>query len=499
MNKNFFINATLMIALPLASIAQMQFKSSEHSLTTTLKLSWEGSKDSDSASIELWERVISEHYRNLVPSKDIKPVVRQTNFRFDIDSLLFPAYFSIEVPTTISGANHEIFNNLYLANPGDEVEFDIRKDTIIFSGPSMASYQCQFELKLAHRKLSKMYFAHTGPLDSTTFISFHKARWKFESDLLAAKLNILARYERKIPSEIFGILKTDVISEHLLIVGLVYYDSITNSVDIKFKTERQKSGARDRLGKLYRSLTAVEFTGITDLHKVRSKTYCTYLLEMEKINHYEHGKTDIYAAIKARYSGTLKDQLVVCYFMEFLKTSLAAREQLSDALKNGKTDYCLDVLYSFDRSFSKGGEFRNFVLPDRNGNTVNLDQFRGKVVLLDYWFTGCSPCRLFYKNVLSKIEEKYSGNPDIIFLSISSDKNIERWKKTVDASTYTSKHSINLFTEGKGEGHPVIKNNNVFYFPYLVLLDRNGKIITTYQNDLRNYAQLDHILTSSLK
>jgi thiol-disulfide isomerase/thioredoxin len=49
----------------------------------------------------------------------------------------------------------------------------------------------------------------------------------------------------------------------------------------------------------------------------------------------------------------------------------------------------------------------NFTLPDLGGQEVSLDQFKGKIVLLDFWATWCGPCRMTMP-LLERLQNQYS-------------------------------------------------------------------------------------------
>jgi peroxiredoxin len=66
-----------------------------------------------------------------------------------------------------------------------------------------------------------------------------------------------------------------------------------------------------------------------------------------------------------------------------------------------------------------GDEAPNFVLKDLEGFQVALDQFRGKVVLLNFWATWCGPCRI----EMPAMEQLYRSfsRKDFEILAVSTD------------------------------------------------------------------------------
>jgi thiol-disulfide isomerase/thioredoxin len=74
---------------------------------------------------------------------------------------------------------------------------------------------------------------------------------------------------------------------------------------------------------------------------------------------------------------------------------------------------------SDDRSTSVSGEAPNFKLRDLNGKTVQLSDFKGKPVVLDFWATWCQPCRDSIPGMV-KLQKDYA-HKGLVILAISLD------------------------------------------------------------------------------
>ena len=58
-----------------------------------------------------------------------------------------------------------------------------------------------------------------------------------------------------------------------------------------------------------------------------------------------------------------------------------------------------------------------FELKDLDGNQVSLEDFKGKIVMLDFWATWCGPCRLTMP-VLEKLQKEHPGQFTLLAINI---------------------------------------------------------------------------------
>ena len=131
------------------------------------------------------------------------------------------------------------------------------------------------------------------------------------------------------------------------------------------------------------------------------------------------------------------------------------------------------VIVGCQKEVEAGPTAPDFSLKDLSGQTVTLEQYRGKVVLLDFWATWCPPCRMTIP-MLIKLQDKYRDD-GLVILGISID----------DPQQITDK-DLRYFIKMNKINYPVLRYNQKVmkdYFegervsiPTMFIVDRNGKI-----------------------
>lgn len=118
-----------------------------------------------------------------------------------------------------------------------------------------------------------------------------------------------------------------------------------------------------------------------------------------------------------------------------------------------------------------GGQAPGFSGQTPSGETLTLSDFRGKIVLLDFWASWCGPCRRENPNVV-KMYNKYKDQGFEI-ISISLDNNKGRWEAAI-AKDKLDWHHISDLKKWQSEYAQLYGVRSI---PHTVLLDKEGKII----------------------
>ncbi len=215
----------------------------------------------------------------------------------------------------------------------------------------------------------------------------------------------------------------------------------------------------------------------SSLNYVKSVFSYFELKEMLKLSAGTNYFTQLFHAIKTTKQRYLRDKLLVYLFWR--KYELSGNQGqflISEALKIVYDAECKNILLQVANAKQKHSPAFPFELTDATGNIVKFSDFKGKALVIHFWFTGCAACmRLTEK--MDPIIEIYKNNPRLKFLSISIDKNSSTWKTSVKSGNYNNPNEIPLFTQGLGGEHPLVKFYNLISYPRILVIGSDGTIV----------------------
>lgn len=118
-----------------------------------------------------------------------------------------------------------------------------------------------------------------------------------------------------------------------------------------------------------------------------------------------------------------------------------------------------------------GAATPEFKLLSITGDTLSLQQYRGKVVLLDFWQTWCAPCVEEIPHLKSLVE-KYQRR-GLVVIGITTRGDAEETKKLYE---FVRDHGVNYPTLLDDRG-TIASLYNVSGYPHTFILDRGGRLV----------------------
>lgn len=115
----------------------------------------------------------------------------------------------------------------------------------------------------------------------------------------------------------------------------------------------------------------------------------------------------------------------------------------------------------------------NFTMKDVAGKDVALSQFKGKVLVLDFWATWCGPCKIEIPHFI-EFQDKY-GKDGLQIVGISVDDTADKLEP------YARKMGMN-YPVLQGLGHDEVQDayGPIVGIPVSVMISRDGRVCATH-------------------
>lgn len=131
----------------------------------------------------------------------------------------------------------------------------------------------------------------------------------------------------------------------------------------------------------------------------------------------------------------------------------------------------------------------DFALKDANGRTITLKDYRGKVVLLDFWATWCTGCKEEIPG-FSELQTKYrSKGLEVVGVAMDD----EGWK-AITPFLATTKVSYTMLAGDQR----TFQGYGLFGLPDTFLIDDQGRVAAAYIASLVNQDDVESNVKSLL-
>lgn len=112
--------------------------------------------------------------------------------------------------------------------------------------------------------------------------------------------------------------------------------------------------------------------------------------------------------------------------------------------------------------------------PDPTGQPQALAQWRGQIVVLNFWASWCAPCREEMPDFVRLRTQHHQNGVEFVGIAIDNAANV---------ASFLQKQPVNYpILIGEGAAHSLARElgNPSGALPYTIILDRNGDIVMTH-------------------
>ncbi len=117
-----------------------------------------------------------------------------------------------------------------------------------------------------------------------------------------------------------------------------------------------------------------------------------------------------------------------------------------------------------------GAKVHNFTLADMDGKSVSLSDFKGKVVILNFWATWCPPCKGEMPE-FDAMDKNLKKSKEAVLLAINMTDGKRDTKAKVADFIKKNRYGMRVLLDTDGTAADIF---SIRWIPTTVVIDRNG-------------------------
>ncbi|MBN7816257.1 TlpA family protein disulfide reductase [Algoriphagus pacificus] len=469
----------------------------------------------DTVYLNATSHYLDENQKNPLPHSSQSELRRGNLFEGSFGKQVFEFSFPIEDSLSIFSLRIDGFPILedYLISAGDSLKIliDLRGGQVLFAGPSGPKYQAQHSIyqSLEASRQDQQTVMVSSPSGREKMISrypemYEKAQEEasslrkslrfisnradslylleslaLENPFTHPAWSLLESQRNQLGKQFTGIISSRIIGRQLLpfFRSARSYANLAGQLRELIQSQRNfLLEAKERFGW---NSDAPELIEILLLER--------YLMAVQEGTNLFHQYDQLEQPIRDRLYGK--------YLASNIEHRAISPEAFAHAEENVKTPWILDMIREMQDHLVAGADLSGYTFLGEEGSSVKVDRFKGKLVLLSFWLSGCVYSQNEFDKVLHPAELHFKNDPRVVFLSVSADPRRETWQETLKTGDFTSELSLPVYA---GPDHAMIQDMGIHSYPRKVLLDREGRLLA-FQDLPRDAASLIKILEESLE
>jgi len=174
----------------------------------------------------------------------------------------------------------------------------------------------------------------------------------------------------------------------------------------------------------------------------------------------------------------IKKIIALCILMGLITFAIAqsfVRENEQTMMKHEQTI----------EGLKEGNQAPNFILQTLGGETVSLESYKGKKVVLNFWATWCTPCRAEMPDLQKYYDQHRTGDYEILAINLDHRNDVQGFVEEMQIT-------FPIILDTKKD---VQEAYGVLNLPYTYFIDESGVIVNrhigqiTYEQFKKNLSE----------